>query len=343
MRAEGVTPLYSAVLLAYFYGERDQKVLRNAPVKHWMVDAPARCQAQPTLSLKHGERIDFHFSLDLGFAGRVWPNLSPKWPGFKTCGTEDLTIFLRVSAIDILDAIHAGGNVTHGPLCQHVVIIGGTNGAAADFEQTPLNEMNGSVVMANAIRGLELSSGGLRRAPMLVELALVSVLCVFIAPGSTLPRHLRDHYRRRRRRGGKVTPITRLLATPFHPIVLNGLFAALAQGAGVLVVVLFLQFGLSVNVAGPALIATLLALLQDFFSEEENAEQHPTLTFAEARDRAGLNDQALREALATGALPARKAEGRWHIHQDDLENFRRAQDKAQRKRQGRPWWRPWAS
>src|SRR5581483_10629249 len=121
LTSAGMTPLYSAALLAYPFAERDQKTLDAAPVKRWIQDGAAHCQTRPTVSLSHGERIDFHISLDLGIQSRVWPDLSPRWPGFKTCGREDAAIFRRLSAIDVLDALHAGGDLSHALLCQHVV------------------------------------------------------------------------------------------------------------------------------------------------------------------------------------------------------------------------------
>ena len=56
--------------------------------------------------------------------------------------------------IDVLDAVKEDPNASRSLLCQHLVIIGGTNESSADFVQTPDNEMNGSVVLANAVRGL---------------------------------------------------------------------------------------------------------------------------------------------------------------------------------------------
>jgi hypothetical protein len=83
----GVAPLYSVAMLAYSFAERDLKVLEKAPVRHWIQDGADHCRKTPKVPLFHGERIDFHFSLDLGYLGRVWPDLAPAWPGFRPAAT----------------------------------------------------------------------------------------------------------------------------------------------------------------------------------------------------------------------------------------------------------------
>ncbi len=149
----GVKPLYSAALIAYQFTETDPAVLQHALARHWMAEAAARCVGRtPPPPLIHGERIDYHLSMGLTFQQRVWPDLDPRWPGFATCGRSDSAVFRRLSAVDILDAVRAGGDVSHSLLCRHVVIIGGTNSSQGDFVQTPLDEMSGSVVLANAVR-----------------------------------------------------------------------------------------------------------------------------------------------------------------------------------------------
>ena len=65
----GHQPLYSAALLAYMFTERNQATLDRAHARHWMTEAAAHCQSQPTVPLRHGERIDYHFSLETRFPG----------------------------------------------------------------------------------------------------------------------------------------------------------------------------------------------------------------------------------------------------------------------------------
>ena len=74
------------------------------------------------------------------------------------------------------------------------MIIGGTNTAAGDFEQTPLNEMAGPVIIVNAVRGLELTGGGLRRVPLWLQLLVLLVVSAGITAGFAISRRIRDHY-----------------------------------------------------------------------------------------------------------------------------------------------------
>ena len=98
----------------------------------------------------------------------MWPDAPPTWRGVAVCGSSvDRAMFRRISAGDVAAA---GAEASHELLCQHLVVIGGTNIAAGDFEQTPLNEMSGTMIIVNAVQGLQMSGGGLRRVPLLVQL-----------------------------------------------------------------------------------------------------------------------------------------------------------------------------
>jgi CHASE2 domain-containing sensor protein len=257
-------PLYSTALLAYQFAERDQKVLDHAPARHWMTEAATRCQARSEMPLKHGERIDFHISLDRGFSGRVWPDLSPGWPGFRQCGRDDPAIFRRLSAIDILDAVRSGGDVSHSLLCQHVVIIGGTSAGAADFVQTPLNEMNGSVVLANAIRGLQLTHGGLRPIPLVLQILLLLLVSLLMSASNLATAQARRRYRRLRRSVHKARFARRLAIIPLNPIILNGLIALTAQCVGVGLLMISLDFGFWGFLSAPVYAAAITETLQEF-------------------------------------------------------------------------------
>jgi CHASE2 domain-containing sensor protein len=257
-------PLYSAALLAYQFAERDQAVLDHAPAKHWMTEAATHCQTQSAVQLSHGERIDFHISLEHGFLGRVWPDLSPAWPGFRQCGHDDPAVFRRLSGIDILDAIHSGGDVSRALLCQHVVIIGGTNAVGADFVMTPLNEMNGSVVLANAIRGLQLTHGGLKAIPLIFQVLLLLVITVAMSATNLATARARRHYRHLRRNVHTAKFHHRLVIIPLNPIVLNGLIALAAQGLGIALLTISLNFGYWGFLSAPVYAAALTETLQEF-------------------------------------------------------------------------------
>jgi CHASE2 domain-containing sensor protein len=260
----GHQPLYSAALLAYMFTERDAKVLGQAHARHWMSQAAAHCQTQPAVALKHGERIDFHLSLDLGFMGRVWPDLDPRWPGFRRCGDTDAAIFRRLSVIDVLDAAHADSQASRGLFCQHLVIIGGTNESSADFVQTPYSEMNGSVVLANAIRGLQLTHGGLRPIPLIFQILGLLVVSLSISACALITERARHRYRQLRHGPHKHSLVHRLAIIPLNPLIVNGIIALTAHCMGIVLLMISLNFGLWGFLSAPAFAAAITETVQEF-------------------------------------------------------------------------------
>jgi CHASE2 domain-containing sensor protein len=232
-----------------------------------MQDAVAHCQSQPNAALTRGERIDYHFSLDLGFNGRVWPNLSPTWPGFKTCSDSDKTIFRRLSVIDIVDALHAGADISHDLLCQRVVMIGGTNSSAGDFVQTPLSEMNGSVVLANAIRGLELTHGGMRAIPLIFQVLLLLLVSLVFAASARATEQIRNRYHAFRSKLREHKIRHRLASISLNPLILNGMIAVGAHVTGILLLLLTLNFGLWGFLSAPAFAAAITETIQEFLDD----------------------------------------------------------------------------
>ena len=260
----GIQPLYSAALLAYQFAERDPNVLAHASARHWIDDAVQHCRAQPGVSLGHGERIDFHISLDLGFTGRVWPNLSPRWPGFRTCDASDRAIFRRLSVIDIVDALRAGGDISHDLLCQRVVLIGGTNASAGDFVQTPLNEMNGTAVLANAIRGLELTHGGLRPIPLPFQVVLLMLVVMAFTFSAMATEQAKHHHKTLRNSPHKRELGHRLAIISLNPLVLNGTIALFAHLVGIGLLLVSLNFGLWGFLSAPAFAVAITETIQEF-------------------------------------------------------------------------------
>jgi CHASE2 domain-containing sensor protein len=261
----GVQPLYAAALLAYGFAERDAKVLDRAPARHWIADGPAHCQSQPYDGLIRGERVDYHFSLDAGASGRVWPNLSPKWPGFAQCKSPDAAIFRQISVIDVDDALKSGADISRDLLCQHIVVIGGTNAGGEDFVQTPIGKMNGTVVLANAIRGLELTHGGLR--PIWLPFQVVSLMLVSIAISVTAAatEHARRRYRRLKRGRHKRKLSQRIGVIGLNPIILNGTIALMAHVTGIVLLSVSLNFGLWGFLSAPAFASAITETVQEFF------------------------------------------------------------------------------
>lgn len=261
----GVKPLYSAALIAYQFTETDPKVLAQAPARHWMTEAAARCAGStPPPPLTHGERIDYHLSMGLGFQGRVWPDLDPRWPGFAACGRSNSAVFRRLSAIDIVQAVQAGGDVSHALLCRHVVIIGGTNSSEGDFVQTPLDEMSGSVVLANAVRGLQLTHGGMRAIPLIGQVLLLALVNVALAISAASTRRARRHYARLRKHPRKGRLGHRLATAALNPVVLNGMIAFAAQCLGIALLAVSLNFGLWGYLSAPAFGAAITETILEF-------------------------------------------------------------------------------
>ena len=260
----GVTPLYSAALLAYQFSETDRTALDRAPARRWMAVAASRCQNPARPQLRHGERIDYHLSMDQNFEGRVWPPLSPHWPGFATCPNADPRVLRRISAIDVVDAMASGQGASPALLCRHTVIIGGTNASASDFVQTPLNEMNGSAVLANAVRGLQLTHGGLTLIPLPAQILLLLVVSLAISASAAATSRARKRYLRLRSNAQKERLSHRLIILPLNPVLLNGFIALGAHYAGVALLFFSLDLGLWGFLSAPAFAAAITETIQEF-------------------------------------------------------------------------------
>lgn len=260
-------PLYSAALLAFGFIE-PPSVRDNAQVKHWINDGKESCGAVAPPMLDHGELINFHLSLQRGSENRVWPDLPPSWPGFKTCGPDtDKTIFRQISARDVAAA---GPDASHDLVCDRIVILGGTNSVASDFQQTPLEDMAGPMVLANAIRGLQLSNGGLRRVPLWLQLTALFIVSLGITGGFWVTRKIRDHYLglKGRHRGSPL--IVKLSLLPVNPVVLNWIFAFAAHWTGVVLLLVSLDHGYWGYLSAPAFAAAATGAMQEFADDDEN-------------------------------------------------------------------------
>jgi CHASE2 domain-containing sensor protein len=182
----------------------------------------------------------------------------------QTCGDSDAAILRRLSVIDIVDAVRAGGDIDHGLLCQRIVMIGGTNAGASDFVQTPLNEMNGSVVLANAIRGLELSHGGLRPIPMPFQVVLLFLVCLAFSASALASERAKRHYRTLRRRRKQHNLRERLTFIWLNPIFMNGMIAFGAHLLGIIMLLVTLNFGMWGFLSAPVFAVAITQTLQEF-------------------------------------------------------------------------------
>ena len=261
----GPQVLYSAALLAYGFLQNG-KIPRGARVRRYMTGAEKDC-ANPHRHVDlHGELVNYHLSLGKGENDRVWPTLSPSWQGFRQCGAgSDPAEFRRISAGDVAAA---GPDASHDLICGRLVVIGGTNLAANDFEQTPLNEMNGSVIIVNAVRGLELSGGGLRRVPMWLQLAVLLVVSAGITAGFAITRRIREHYLNLRTRHKGRPWHVRLRLMPFNPVVLNFVFAFIAHWVGIGLLLISLDRGYWGYLSASAFASAAVGAMQEVADDE---------------------------------------------------------------------------
>jgi hypothetical protein len=269
----GPMVLYSASLLAYGFLEQGH-MPADAPVTRWTSSAEKNCASKDPKPIDHGELINYHLSLGVGENGKVWPDAPPTWPGAAICGPgADRAIFRRISAGDVAAA---GPDASHELLCQHLVVIGGTNVAAADFEQTPLNEMSGTMIIVNAVQGLEMSGGGLKRVPLWLQLLTLLVVSGAITAGFWITRKIRDNYLSLKTRTGaryqSTHPfwwlVNRLRLAPFNPVVLNFVFAFTAHWVGIGLLLVALDRGYWGYLSAPAFASAAVGAMQEFADDE---------------------------------------------------------------------------
>jgi CHASE2 domain-containing sensor protein len=267
--AVGTRPLYSVALQAYNALQNGQ-IPPDAPVSNWLNNAKKNCEMAQPPPIIHGELINYHLSLGKGENSRVWPDLPPTWPGFKTCGQDtDHAIFRRLSAADVAAAGQAGAEASHAVLCGRLVLIGGTNYVASDFQQTPLNEMSGTVILANATRGLQLSNGGLRRVPWPIQISTLLLVSLMITGGFTVTRRIRDHYLGLKDKHRHSSIWVRLRLTPFNPVVLNWAFAFAAHWFGISLLIFAMGHGYWGYLSAPAFAAAATGAMQEFADDDD--------------------------------------------------------------------------
>lgn len=267
--AHGVQPLFNVALTAYGFLQNG-KIPDDAPVWKWIKGAADACKANPPKRIIHGELINYHLSLGKGENGRVWPELPDNWPGFKVCGNGgDHYIFRRLAAADVAAAAAAGADADHAVLCSRLVLIGGTNIVASDFQQTPLNEMSGTVILANAATGLQLSNGGLRRVPWYLQISTLLLVSLMITGGFTVTRRIRDHYLGLKDRHKESSFWVKVRLTPFNPVVLNWAFAFAAHWLGISLLIFAMGHGYWGYLSAPAFAAAATGAMQEFADDDD--------------------------------------------------------------------------
>lgn len=263
----GGEPLYNGALMAYGFLDGPD-LPERAHVRQWIESGPANCASAHPQPLRHGELINFHLTLTRTAQNRVWPNMPRTWRGFRTCGASvDSSLFRQLSAGDVAQA---GPDASHDVVCGRMVILGGTNLVASDFQQTPLDDMSGPVILANAIHGLQMSHGGLVRVPLWIQLGVLFAVSLAITAGFTLSRMIRDHYLSLREKHRQGPFIVRLGLLPINPLVLNWVFAFGAHWMGVGLLLISLDQGYWGYLSAPAFAAAATGAMQEFADDAED-------------------------------------------------------------------------
>lgn len=262
-RPQGVVPLFSAAMLAYGFME-EPAVVRDAAAGHWMREARPRCEHAPEVVDSHGEMINFHMSLPrFNLQQTVWPDLPDDWSGFRYCGRNDMASMRQLAAVDLVRAAQAP-DAARDVLCRRLVILGGTNGVGNDFVQTPLDDMNGSMVIANAVTGLQMTHGGLRQAPLYVQIALLLVVCLGISGSFVLSERARKRYARLKKLGLKRPWWRKAALLTLNPVILNTALAFGSHWLGVGLLLVSLSLGYWGYLSAPAFAAAITETILDF-------------------------------------------------------------------------------
>jgi hypothetical protein len=256
---DGIKPLYSVALVAYGFLEGED-IPKSGPFKDWTDRAEVACRERPAENLGFGERINYNLSFETDFETRAWPDLPPEWPGFKTCGQGDTSTFRRVSVIDIAEA---GPDAGRDILCRRFVIIGGTNVVAGDWQYTPLDEMAGPVIIANAVRGLQMSNGGMRQVPWFIQIGVLFAVSVGISAVFALSAAARARYKRGRQ-AEQLNTMSRLKLLPLNPLVLNAALAFATHWLGIGLLLISLGLGYWGYLSAPAFAAAVMEAIQEF-------------------------------------------------------------------------------
>ncbi len=259
-----IEPLFASALLAYAVLQ-DGKIPKGSKVEEVLKEAGPHCKNDPHHPLLHGEQINYHLTLERSEEERTWPDLRLDWPGFRQCGREgDRAVFRQLPA-SVIQA--AGADASHDILCRRLVVIGGTNDVAADFQQTPLHDMAGAMVLANSVRGLQISHGGLKQAALPLQLGVLLLVSIVITTGFTISRLMRRRYRRHR--AGVKHWRQELALLPLNPILLNWTIAFGAHWVGVALLIWSLDLGYWGFLSGPAFGAAMAEAIQDFTDEPD--------------------------------------------------------------------------
>lgn len=258
----GQQVLYSSAVLTY--GALNRGLPPTSEVAKWMEEAPHYCREHAVDPFFEGGMINYHIALDREGTVDHWPDLPKDYRIKGACGDGDRSMFRRISAADI---IAAGPEASASLLCGHLVVIGGTNTAASDFRTTPIGDVSGSVILVNAIRGMQLTGGGLHQLSLPFQIVVVLLVSVIYSSLFAATEHLRERVHASGVRH-KTTVLARVQQMIANPALLNAMIAVMIHGLGLLGLMLSLRYGLFGFLSAPAIAAGFVETVQEFRREE---------------------------------------------------------------------------
>ena len=256
MQPGGVQPLFSAAVLAYVL--LSGRPRPGSPAALWLEEAPQACVHNSARQIEHGELINYHLSMHRG-EDPAFPAVSG-WNGARQCGETGSTPDLR--RIPAAAVATAAAEASPDVLCSRLVIIGGTNSLANDFQDTPLEVMPGAIVLANAARGLQLTDGGLRQLGLPFQICLLAVFTLTITFSFAISRRARQHYEHSRRKRDRAP--RKIVLVLLNPVMLNWVLGLAAHFVGVGLLIWALGLGYWGFLSGPVFGAALAETAQGF-------------------------------------------------------------------------------
>jgi len=133
--------------------------------------------------------------------------------------------------------------------------------------------MAGVMILANAARGLQLSNGGLKRVPFILQLLTIYVVSTIIWLGFRATESVRSHYRNLRTTLRQRHWVIQLRSLPMNPVVLHWIFAFASYWLGVFLLLRALDLGYWGYLSAPAFAAATAGLIEEVADETKELEE----------------------------------------------------------------------
>ena len=258
----GARPLLSDALLMY-RAAAGGSLPADAPVARLFVNSCAHGAAAPETH-ERGELINFHFTFPPGTPLQNYGREPADWPGYKACGKDDGGDVIQVVSAAVVE--DAWADADPGILCKRLVLIGGTNELGGDFQNTPIGQMAGVMILGNAIRGLQGTGGGLHAVPILIQFGVVGIVSALMWAIFHLTSNLRDHYIAIRARDDGKNINARIIGVLLNPFAIRWVLNYATFFVGIFAMVTAIDRGYWGYVSAPAFTAYFAGLLQQLWS-----------------------------------------------------------------------------